>query len=233
MKDTENTKLKQAIIYTRVSTDEQAEKGYSLAEQESRLRKYCLDNWYTVAGHYTDDHSAKTFNRPAFQRMLDDVRSKRIRADALIVTKYDRFSRNIEQAYEMKKVLKSMKLELVVVEGMSKNGFPEDILFEAIAMAIPQIENEHRSRNTRKGLRQAQREGRWVSKPPIGYKFDHSTGKPLLIPDERAVLVREAFELFATGLFQMKEVRTKLKSSGLNCSKQQFKNLLTNPLYYG
>jgi predicted site-specific integrase-resolvase len=55
-----------AIIYTRVSTDDQKENGFSLQDQEARLRKYCQQNDIEILDHYQDDHSAKNFNRPAF-----------------------------------------------------------------------------------------------------------------------------------------------------------------------
>ena len=59
-------KQKRAILYIRVSTDEQADKGYSLKHQEERLRTYCQFQQIEVIGLYKDDHSAKTFERPAF-----------------------------------------------------------------------------------------------------------------------------------------------------------------------
>lgn len=53
--------MKTALLYIRVSTDEQADKGYSLQHQEERLRKYCELQGINVIGLFKDDHSAKTF----------------------------------------------------------------------------------------------------------------------------------------------------------------------------
>ncbi|HEX7904871.1 MAG TPA: recombinase family protein [Chitinophagaceae bacterium] len=61
-------KQKKAFLYIRVSTDEQADKGYSLNHQEERLRSYCQFQNIEVVGLYKDDHSAKTFDRPAFKQ---------------------------------------------------------------------------------------------------------------------------------------------------------------------
>ena len=58
-----------AILYIRVSTDEQAEKGYSLKHQEERLRQYCQHQQIEVVAVYKD-HSAKTFERPEFTKLL-------------------------------------------------------------------------------------------------------------------------------------------------------------------
>jgi len=64
------------IIYTRVSTDEQAEKGYSLRDQQAKLEKYCAEKGFEIIKHYQDDHSAKTFERPEFQKMLEFISKK-------------------------------------------------------------------------------------------------------------------------------------------------------------
>ena len=64
-------KQKRAFLYIRVSTDEQADKkGYSLKHQEERLRSYCQFQNIEVVDLYKDDHSAKTFERPAFKQLL-------------------------------------------------------------------------------------------------------------------------------------------------------------------
>jgi len=109
---------RKAIIYTRVSTDEQKENGFSLREQEQSLRKFCKKEGIEVAKHYQDDHSAKNFNRPSFQTMLDDLKQKKVKADLFICVRWDRFSRNVEESLKMKKTFKSLGLELKFLEGM-------------------------------------------------------------------------------------------------------------------
>ena len=81
--------MRRAILYIRVSTDEQADKGYSLKHQEERLRKYCEVQGIQVIELYQDDYSAKTFNRPEFTRLLNTLKRHRAKADLLfIVNKY-------------------------------------------------------------------------------------------------------------------------------------------------
>ena len=76
------------LIYTRVSTDEQASKGYSLRDQEARLREYCTRTGRDVAAHYQDDASAKSFDRPGFSELLSFVR-KHGDVSQLLVVKWD------------------------------------------------------------------------------------------------------------------------------------------------
>lgn len=86
---------KKAVIYTRVSTDEQAEKGSSLALQEETLRRECQRLGIEVAEHFCDDgYSAKNFQRPAFQKLLQYVKNKSNAINYLYVVRWDRFSRN-------------------------------------------------------------------------------------------------------------------------------------------
>lgn len=81
-------------MYIRVSTDEQAN-GNSLPYQEERLRKYCEVNNIEVVALYSDDHSAKTFDRPAFKKLLSHIKKNRNDVDLLLFLKWDWFSRAI------------------------------------------------------------------------------------------------------------------------------------------
>ena len=84
-------KEKKAFLYIRVSTDEQADKGYSLRHQEERLRSYCQFQNIEVLGLFKDDHSAKTFKRPAFQELLLKLKKNKMAANLLLFTKWDNF----------------------------------------------------------------------------------------------------------------------------------------------
>ena len=78
--------IKKAIIYTRVSTEEQAVRGNSLVDQEEVLRKACKYDGIEIVDHIQDDgYSAKTFNRPGFQRFLDRLQKGQTKVDFLYV----------------------------------------------------------------------------------------------------------------------------------------------------
>ena len=93
--------MKKAIIYTRVSTDEQANHGYSLNDQKSRLEKYCEIKEHEIVQAVKEDYSAKTFDRPEFRKLLDYIKANKGRVDLLLVLKWDRFSRNATDALNM------------------------------------------------------------------------------------------------------------------------------------
>lgn len=83
-----------AAIYVRVSTNAQASNGVSLAMQEGRLRDYCRARGWTVAGTYRDEgFSAKTTDRPALRRLLQDARAGKFAA--VVIYKLDRLTRRV------------------------------------------------------------------------------------------------------------------------------------------
>lgn len=86
--------MKRADLYIRVSTDEQADKGYSQRDQEERLRRYCSLNNISVGQIIYEDHSAKSFNRPEWAKLLVNLKKKSSKTNLVLFTKWDRFSRN-------------------------------------------------------------------------------------------------------------------------------------------
>lgn len=91
--------MKIADLYIRVSTDEQADKGYSQRDQEERLKKYCQSNSIAIRNVIFEDHSAKTFNRPEWKKLLVSLKKAKGKVDIVLFTKWDRFSRNTGDAY--------------------------------------------------------------------------------------------------------------------------------------
>lgn len=72
-----NETNKIAGIYVRVSTEEQSREGFSLKEQEERLKEFCQFKRYSIYKVYKDAGiSAKNDKRPAYQEMMNDVRNK-------------------------------------------------------------------------------------------------------------------------------------------------------------
>ena len=80
-------------IYVRVSTDEQKDNGYSVDAQLRMLKEYCERNNYEIFDVYNDaGYSGKDLMRPAMQRLLNDIKNKKI--DILLAIKVDRLTRN-------------------------------------------------------------------------------------------------------------------------------------------
>lgn len=221
------------MIYTRVSTDEQKETGFSLQEQLRQLTNYCEQKGYEIVHHYQDDHSAKDFNRPEFQKFLSDLKGKKIKPTIFLVTKIDRFSRDLHLTLEMAAYMKSVGIELYSLsEGTYDFSDPFKYFANVIQSASAQYFNLQLGENTRRGMRQAMREGRYVQKAPKGYT-DNKTLKTKEIDPVTGPLIKEAFELLGTGAYSAAEVLQIMRTKGLVCAKQTFLNIMRNPFYAG
>lgn len=189
-----------SIIYTRVSTDEQAT-GHSLGYQEDRLRKYCAEKNIEIAEHFQDDYSAKTFNRPAYKEMIRYIRRHRGQIDQVLVTKWDRFTRaEYPETGRALGTLQDLGVKLIAIEQQLDSDVPESEIMRAIYIAQGHVENRRRGINTHSGMIRAKEEGRWVTTPPLGYKFGRDErNKPILVKSDRAEIVKKIFEEFATG----------------------------------
>ena len=222
------------ILYTRVSTAEQADQGYSLAHQKELLTQYCKINNHKIVGHFEEDHSAKDFNRPAFTKLMSYLKANKRTVDCVVFTKWDRFSRNHSESLRVIAVLKKMGIEVLSVEQNIDFTIPDNKLLLAIYLAIPEIENDKNSIRTKEGMRRAMKEGYWVGMAPFGYKNTRNNDKkPTLIIKENADLVRTAFKEMSKGVFSAEEIRKKFRPKGMTLCKQAFLNMLRNPVYIG
>ena len=226
--------MSNAVIYTRVSTDDQAEKGYSLPHQKAVLEAYCSIKNINILIHYEEDYSAKDFNRPEFKKLTEYCKVHKKTVDFILFTCWDRFSRNAKESYRVIEWFEKRGIELISLEQPYDKESPEQKLLLALNLIIPEIENDKNSIRTIDGLRRAQNEGYWTQRAPFGYdNFRNESDRPTLVPNKDAFLVKEAFEIFSTGFHTMEEVRQKLKKKGLKANKQVFNRMLKRVTYIG
>lgn len=228
--------MKNAIIYTRVSTDEQAEKGFSLRLQKEQLENYCHQKGYRIMNHFQEDYSAKNFSaRPEFQKLLRYVQSNKKKVDALLFTKWDRFSRNIEASYSMIRKFREMDIEVNSIDQPLDLTQPDSKVMLAVYLVIPEVENDKISLRVTDGLRKAMKEGCFPAYAPKGYlNHRNSEGKSTLKLDPgTAPLIEAAFRDYTQGIYSAEEVRQKYLKKGLKISRNGFLALLKNPTYMG
>lgn len=224
-------------IYARVSTDEQAERGYSLRDQADRLQQWCDREGVEVSRTYIEEGaSAKTFERPEWNRLLREVESSQSPPfDTVLVVKWDRFSRDATGALGMIRRLEERGVAVQAVEQPIDMNVPEQLLMLAIYVAAPEVENRRRSLATKAGLRRAMKEGRYVNVPPKGYVRGRDEQDRFIIRPcpKTAAFVTEAFHLAAHTSASLESIRLGLRKQGFACSANQFTLLLRNPLYTG
>ncbi len=222
------------MIYIRVSTDEQAERGYSQRDQEERLRTYCQINDIEIKAAFKEDHSAKDFNRPEFKKLMQFARDNKRDIDLLLFTKWDRFSRNATHAYEKLSAFDSLGVIVQAIEQPLDLDVPENKLMLAFYLAAPEVENDRRGINIKQGMRRKRKEGRWDCTAPKGYVNKRDENYiPIVVPNDDAKYIREAFEEIAKGLKPYDNIRRELNKKGFVCSKSYFAKIIRNPFYMG
>jgi site-specific DNA recombinase len=224
-----------AILYTRVSTDEQND-GYSPSDQKARLLKYCEQHDIEVVGFFHDDESGKTFNRPQWNNIMTYLKRNKNTVDVLLFIKWDRFSRNISEAYIAIKELTKYNVEPQAIEQPLNLEIPEQKLMLAIYLAAPEVDNDRRALNVFHGIRRAKKEGRWIGKCAKGYiNSRDERNKPIIAPEngKNQDLIVRAFSLFATGMFPIDDLRRQMNREGLKMSRNAFWYMLRNYGYIG
>ncbi|AWW33175.1 recombinase family protein [Echinicola strongylocentroti] len=227
--------MKTADLYIRVSTDEQADKGYSQRYQEEVLRKYCVFQNIQVGRVIYEDYSARTFDRPEWQKLLALIKKNRSDTNMVLFTKWDRFSRNTGDAYLMISTLTKLGVDIQAIEQPLDLSIPEQKMMLAFYLAAPEVENDRRALNTLQGMRRAKKEGRYMGTAPIGYinTRDEYSNKIIARKEPQASLVKWAFEQIAENQLAADQIRKLVNKKGLSISRGQFWYLVRNPIYYG
>jgi site-specific DNA recombinase len=227
--------MKTADLYIRVSTDEQADKGYSQRNQEEVLVKYCESNNISIRKRIFEDHSAKTFVRPEWSKLVTYLKQHRNKSDLILFTKWDRFSRNAPDAYQMIALLKNLGVDPQAVEQPLDMSVPENKMMLAIYLTAPEIENDRRALNIFYGMRRAKKEGRWMATAPVGYANRTLEGgrKTIVFKEPHATILKWAFKEISKGNSTVVDVWRQAYQKGLKCSRSHFWNAIRNPVYIG
>jgi len=195
-----NTPEKIAGIYIRVSTEDQAREGFSLPEQEKRLRAMCEFKGYQIYKIYKDSGiSAKTGNhRPAFERLLQDIREKK--CNTIVVLKLDRLTRSVYDWENILKFLEENDAYLDCANDDVNTTNANGKMVSRILTSVSQQEIERTSERTRMGLEGAIKSGH-LTRVPFGYKrdVDGPDKKKTIIDEEKAPIVRFVFKTYIEG----------------------------------
>ena len=153
----------------------------------------------------------------------------------MLFTKWDRFSRNTGDAYQMIALLRKMGVEPQAIEQPLDMSVPENKMMLAFYLAAPEVENDRRSINITYGMRRAMKEGRHMGRAPMGYvnKITENGQKYIAICQPEAQILKWAFEEIANGVFNVEQIYNKAKEMGLNRTKSQFWLAIRSPVFCG
>ncbi len=224
---------KVAGLYIRVSTEDQAREGFSLPEQEKRLRAMCKYKGYEIYKLYKDAGiSAKTGNyRPAFEELLQDIREKK--CNTIVVLKLDRLTRSVFDLEGIMRFLEENNAYLDCANEEINTTNSSGKLVARMLTSVSQNEIERTSERTKFGLVGAIKEGHIPGKNPLGYKRD---GKKLVIDPLTKDIVKRIYDLYFEGksysniatIFNQEEVlgKTNWRDTGIL-------RIISNEIYKG
>ena len=207
--------------YVRVSSEEQV-KGTSLENQDELCRSYCQNKGIEVVGIYREKGaSAKTAQRAEFLRAIEYCRKNKGKVDAFVVYKVDRFARNTEDHFYVRKMLIEYGVTLhSVTEPIGNN--PAEKFIETVLAGSAEFDNAVRTQRCVDGMSTRINQGISPFKPPIGYECQFARRKGYKKnepdkPDENIFpIIQNGLKEFSKGIYTQAEVLGLFDKFGLS-----------------
>jgi site-specific DNA recombinase len=224
------------FIYTRKSTDVEDKQVMSIESQQNELREFAARERLDIVAEFVEKQSAKQPGRRIFNEMLARIEAGE--ASGILAWHPDRLARNSMDGGRIiylldTGLLKALKFPTFRFESDPQGKFMLSIMFGQSKYYVDSL-----SENTKRGLREKVRRGEYPGPAPLGYINDPRT-KRMIVDRERAPIVKEAFERYATGKETQETIRMFLAShnirskTGKPIGNTTVSHLLTNPIFYG
>lgn len=233
-------------IYSRVSTIEQAEEGYSIDEQERLLIEWCKKMDYEVYKCYADRGiSGKDIkSRPALKELLSDAEEKKFQM--VISWKINRISRKLEDVLKIVNLLENNNISFKSYSEPFETNTPAGKMQFQMMALIGEFERGTIAQNVKMGMCAKARAGEWCGGRVLGYDLVQMEKQPgakrtktkLVINEKEAEAVRFIFNEYGNGK-GYKAITNQLNKSGYktklgnNFSVGSIREILTNPVYIG
>ena len=220
-----------AVIYARYSSDNQTE-----ASIEGQLRE-CMEfaerAEIDVIGNYIDRAlTAKTDNRPEFQRMIKD--SYKHAFDCIIVWKLDRFARNRYDSAHYKSLLKKNGVKVISAKESIGEG-SEGILLESVLEGMAEYYSAELAQKVKRGMNETRLKGNFTGGNIIyGYYVENHKVK---VNEEQAEVVRFIYKQYSIGTY-VKDIillltEKRIFNKGKPFARNTIYNILKNEKYSG
>ncbi|KQL45529.1 DNA recombinase [Brevibacillus choshinensis] len=222
-------------VYIRVSTEEQAREGFSIAAQREKLLSYVHSQDWTLTNLYVDEGaSAKDTNRPELTRLLADIQSGGI--DVVLVYRLDRLTRSVLDLYQLLQRFERYGVRFKSCTEVYDTTTAMGRLFITLVAALAQWERENLAERVKLGMEQMVKERKRPGGPPP-YGYELIDGNLTVHPTEASV-VQAMFGQYARGDSPRKiaDYANRLGARGKNGAKWSASavlRLLKNPVYYG
>ena len=222
--------------YVRVSTDLQAEKGFSIPEQTERLKKYCDALGWNVYKVYTDGgYSGANIDRPALTELIRDVEHKRI--NKVVVYKLDRLSRSQKDTlYLIEDVFMKNGCDFISISESFDTASAFGIAMVGILSVFAQLEREAIKSRMKMGKTARAKKGLYNGGHRMPFGYDYKDGH-LVVNDFDKTIVKMIFSMYEQGRSPM-QIATFLNDNGYSAkytkwSKNTVHQLLESKVYIG
>lgn len=235
---------KLAVIYTRVSDPSQVENN-SLATQEEICRKFAKSKEHNPIKIFREEGASAKFvnTRPVLRDLLAYVTKKSNNVSAVIVYKYDRFSRNLEEGLATISLLAKYQV-LVLSATENTDETPMGKAMRNIMMTLGQLDNELKGVRVKDNMLAVFRSGLWPFKCPLGYKRQYRTKEEnkglVVIPHPYlAPIIMKMFQNAAKGIYTKSQLARMMNLEGFGehyHTKADYKivtSILKKTFYYG
>lgn len=236
------------VAYVRVSSKEQAEKELSIPAQLEAIRNFCKQKGYNLVHEYVDaGKSAKSDERMQFQEMIAAAKKKNEPFKAIIVHKFDRFSRNRDDHVIYKSLLRKIGIAVISVTEHTDPETPHGFLLEGILEVISEFYNMNLKNETMKGLKENAKHGYHNGgRAPYGYRLSRVADKSGVVktvyelgPDEEVSTIKRIFQQYVYEGYSCKKIASLLNDShipsyyGQNWCASSIQTILQNEAYIG
>ena len=233
---TTNTNTLRYFIYVRKSTGGEERQARSIADQLAEISQLIAKENVEVVGSFEEAQSAMSKGRPHFNDMLSRIEAGE--ADGIISWHPDRLARNAFDGGHIIDLIDQGKIRDLKFCTFWFEPTAQGKLMLNLAFGQSKYYSDSLSVNIRRGQRQKTKEGVWSWKAPIGYLNDPKT-RTIVLDPQHALLVKQAFELYATGKHTLINLREAMNAAGLRGTRKNIMSLsryqyfLKNPFYYG
>jgi site-specific DNA recombinase len=248
--------VKRAVIYLRVSSAGQVNtdydpEGLSLPAQREACRRFAERHGAVVIREYVEPgvSGGSLLKRAAFRRMIDEIAEQRD-VDLVVVWSVSRWARNQEDHWVARGLITKAGAKLVSVKEPIGEDTSHGIMLEGVMAAVAAARRIEISDDVKRTIKRKIEVGGTHGLAPIGYLNvreplpQGGEVRTIIIDQERAPVVRWAFETYATGLYSLSDIVILLEARGLSqrptrrrgprpLSLSQVHRLLTNPYYAG
>ncbi len=226
--------IRNAGIYIRVSTDDQARAGFSLPEQKEKLLSLCEFKGYNVFKVYEDAGiSAKDMeHRPQFQEMLSDVKNGKI--NYTVAYKLDRVTRSVRDLEELINILEKYNCYLACDREDVNTSTANGRFFVRMLTVLSQLEIEIVSERTKFGLNGAIKSGHIPGQRPFGYT--KSKDKKMIVDNATRPYVEKIFDMYLEGK-SFQQIANYFKENNIYPKKKwrdtTIQKIIDNKIYMG